>query len=461
MKRLGFGVKLSYAAGGLALNFANLLISQWLLRLYAPSLSGALVAPALFSVIFLVGRIVDGITDPLVGYLSDTFRSKRGRRKPFILFALVPTALVSALMWFPPHPGGGHWINGVFIFALVQLFFIFWTILANPYMSMIPQLTPDAKERIDITTLQAVFLMIGTALSAVIGNIKEAAGWGGLGVTVGVITMISFVPTLLFVKEGGGAGAVAAEQPAEKAGPADMPESAAAGVDAPGAAAHGKDGQREKFSIAGMGSWIATTFRNRPFVLLLAATSLFWFSLNTIILLIPFWVEHVTGKTDAEVIFIMVPYILANVIAFVPFNAASKKWGKRPVFLFTLAVSGLALVSLVLVGTGGLDPFLHTQIVMGLFGISTSGFLMLPNALLADVVDYDAEKTGQRREAIHFGVQSFFQKVTIGLSIVVSSALMFVGGNDLPTILGLKLVAAVSGLVALIAAGVFTRYRLK
>ena len=156
MKRLGFGVKLSYAAGGLALNFANLLISQWLLRLYAPSLSGALVAPALFSVIFLVGRIVDGITDPLVGYLSDTFRSKRGRRKPFILFALVPTALVSALMWFPPHPGGGHWINGVFIFALVQLFFIFWTILANPYMSMIPQLTPDAKERIDITDRKSV-----------------------------------------------------------------------------------------------------------------------------------------------------------------------------------------------------------------------------------------------------------------------------------------------------------------
>ncbi|MBN2051718.1 MAG: MFS transporter [Spirochaetales bacterium] len=439
MKKLSLPVKLAYASGGLALNFANLLISQWLLRLYAPTLSGALVPPVLFSIIFLVGRVVDGVTDPLVGYLSDTFRSRRGRRKPFILFALLPTALVSALMWFPPHPGGGHWVNGVFIFVLVQLFFIFWTILANPYMSMIPQLTSDPKERIDITTLQAVFLMVGTALSAVIGNIKEAAGWGGLGVTVGVITVISFVPTLLFVQEGG---------TEENGGSA--------------AAAGGYDGEAQpKFSITGMGSWIATTFRNKPFVLLLAATSLFWFSLNTMILLIPFWVEHVAGKTDAQVIFVMVPYILANVIAFVPFNAASKRWGKRPVFLFTLAVSGLASVSLVFVGTGGLDSFLHTQIVMGLYGVSTSGFLMLPNALLADVVDFDAERTGQRREAIHFGVQSFFQKVSIGLSIVVSSTLMFAGGSDLPTILGLKLVASSSGIFALVAAGVFIGYRLK
>ena len=280
MKKLSLGIKLSYAAGGLALNFANLLISQWLLRLYVPTLSGALVPPILFSIIFLVGRVVDGIADPLVGFLSDTFRSKRGRRKPFILFALIPTALVSCLMWFPPQPQGAHWINGVFIFVLVQLFFLFWTILANPYMSMIPELSQYPKERIYITTLQAFFLMIGTALSAIIGNIKEAAGWGGLGLTVGFITIAAFLPTLLFVKE------------QHQASPKAM--------------------GKTKLSFHALPSWIGTTFKNKPFVLLLASTSLFWFSLNTMILLVPFWVEHVTGKGDAQVMLIMVPYIAAD-----------------------------------------------------------------------------------------------------------------------------------------------------
>ncbi len=415
---------------GSRLNFANLLISQWLLRLYVPSIESALVAPALFGFIFLVGRIVDGVTDPLTGYLSDRLRSRWGRRKPFIACALLPTALVSALMWFPPHPGGASVINGIFIFVLVQLFFIFWTLLANPYMSLIPELTTNIKERVDITTLQAVFLMIGTLLSAVIGNIKEAAGWGGLGVTVGVLTIVSFLPTLLFIREK----------------PTNV-EPAAPG--------------EEGFGLGTMASWIGTTFRNPPFILLLASTSFFWFALNTKILLIPFWVEHVTGRGDADVIWIMLPYIVANVSAFVPFNLAAKKWGKQAVFLFSLALSGLATVSLTLVGLLPVDPFLHTQAVMALYGISTSGFLMLPNALLADVVDFDAAQSGKRREAIHFGVQAFFQKVAIGLSIVVSAALMYIGSSNEPTVFGLKTVAASSGIAALLSAGIFFFYPLR
>lgn len=109
------------------------------------------------------------------------------------------------------------------------------------------------------------------------------------------------------------------------------------------------------------------------------------------------------------------------------FNWAAKRWGKKPVFLAGTAASALVLLSLLLVGRIGIEPFLATQIAMGLFDFATSGFLMLPNALLADVVDYDAARTGRRREAIHFGVQAFFQKLAIGASIVVSSALMYSG----------------------------------
>lgn len=428
MKKLPFGIKLAYASGGLALNFANLLISQWLLRLYVPSKTAALVSPALFSLIFLLGRVVDGLTDPLTGYLSDSLRTRWGRRKPFVALALLPTALVSGLMWFPPAPGTLSAVNGVFIFVLVQLFFIFWTLLANPYMSLIPELTADTKERIDITTMQAFFLMIGTVLSAVIGNIKEAAGWGGLGITVAAVTVIAFVPTLLFVRE---------------PEPERTPQTAG---DSP---------------IRGsLPQWLAATFTNGPFLVLLAATSLFWFALNIMILLIPFWVEHVTGRTDGDVILVMAPYILANILTFFPANALSKRLGKKPVFLATLAVSGIASLSLALVGRLPIDPFLHTQIILALYGISTAGFLMLPNALLADTVDYDTARSGQRREAIHFGVQAFFQKVAIGLSIVVSSALMFFGGAGEPTVIGLKLVAAASGTAGLAAAVLFLFFRI-
>jgi GPH family glycoside/pentoside/hexuronide:cation symporter len=430
MPNLSFPRKLAYASGGLALNFANLLISQWLLRLYVPDQVNALVAPALFSLIFLIGRIVDGVIDPFVGYFNDRFRSRWGRRKPFIALALIPTALVSALMWFPPFPHELSWVNGVFIFVLVQLFFIFWTALANPYLSMIPEISRDLNERVDITTWYAVFLMVGTVLSALIGNIKEAAGWGGLGVTVGLVAVVSFLPTLLFVPEP----------------PAPPPEKRAGSL---------------RGELGGMALWIGTTFGNFPFVVLLTATSLFWFALNLMIILVPFWVQHVCGRGDGDVIMIMLPYIAANLIAFAPANLASKRWGKQAVFMATLALSAAASFSLALVGRTGLDPFLQTQLTMALYGLATSGFLMLPNALLADVIDYDAARSGSSRAAVHFGVQSFFQNSANGLSIVAAAALMYVGGRATPTPLGLKLIAGVSGLAAATAALVWLAYPLR
>ncbi len=446
---MSFGKKVSYAMGGLALNYANLLISQWLLRLYVPSLDGALVPAALFSVIFLVGRVVDGVTDPIVGYLSDHCRSRWGRRIPFIGLALAPTALVSFLMWLPPVPGQLHWANGLFIFVLVQAFFVFWTLLANPYMSMLPELSDDPGERVDINTLQAFFIMLGTILGSAIGSIKEVSGWAGLGVSVGALTIISFVPTLLFVRER----------------PATVPPEAARSSDGLSAGARPAPGATESVAarpgLVDLYRWILSTFKNPPFVRYLSATAVFWFTLNVMILLVPFWVEHVTGKGDADVILVMLPYVGANLLSFFAANAAAKRWGKYPVYLVTLFGSGLVALGLCLVGVLPGEPFLQTQVVMGLFGATTAGFLMLPNAILADVVDYDAERSGQRREAMHFGVQAVFQKLAMGLSITVAGALMYAGGGREPTVLGLRLIAACAGAAALLAGALFTGYGIR
>ena len=250
MKELSIGKKLSYASGGMALNLANLVISQWLLKLYVPSRDAALVSVSVFTVIFLIGRIVDGVIDPLVGYWSDHLKSKRGRRIPFIMIAFIPVAVVSFFLWTPPFPDQLHWLNGVYIFVFVQLFFILWTILANPYMALLPEITSNLKERVNVSTLQALFLMIGTFIFAVIGPVKEAFGWIGIGAVVGVITIISFLPTVLFIKEKKGIQ--------EK-------------ID------------KKKINLSVVFSWAATTFKNRPFLFLLAATSVFWFSLPIVL----------------------------------------------------------------------------------------------------------------------------------------------------------------------------------
>jgi Na+/melibiose symporter-like transporter len=110
-------------------------------------------------------------------------------------------AAVSFLLWTPPLPHEQSWINGVYIFVMVQLFFILWSTLANPYMSLLPEMTTDLKERVDISAMQAVFLMIGTLVFGFLGPIKEAFGWIGIGAVLFIATIVSFLPTILTIKQ--------------------------------------------------------------------------------------------------------------------------------------------------------------------------------------------------------------------------------------------------------------------
>ena len=98
---------------------------------------------------------------------------------------------------------------------------------------------------------------------------------------------------------------------------------------------------------------------------------------------------------------------------------------------------------------------------MALIGIPVAGTMILPFALLADVIDYDEQLTGKRREGIYVGVQAFFQKIAIGISIAVAAALMYTGGDLKPTELGLKLISITAGAVAVISLLVFLRYPIR
>ncbi len=424
MAQLTVTQKTAYASGFLSMNLANLVISQWLLKLYVPDKVNALVPLGLFSAIFLFGRIIDGVLDPLVGFYSDNARFKSGRRLPFIRAMIIPVALVSFLLWIPPHQEGYHWINAVYAFVVVQLFFVFWTILANPYLSLLPEITSDLKERVNVSTLQAVFLMLGTLLFAFIGPIKESLGWSGMGAIVGGLIIISFLPTAILIKEKHHSGSATTET--------------------------------QKPNLI---RWARTSFRNRPFVILLTTTSLYWFALNCITIIVPFWIANVLLRSDADVALVMAPFLAANILFFFVFNWISKKSGKYVAFLVTLL--GTAATMPLLYFVDGNALMLKTQVVMGFIGVFVAGFMMLPYAILSDVVDYDETFTGLRREGIYFGIQSIFQKISIGLSITLASWLMYWGGDIKPTVIGLKLIAVAGGAISLAAFLVFLRYPLR
>lgn len=432
MTELSTGRKLAYAMGGLAMNLTNLIVAQWILVRYVPSPEKALVPAGLFATLFLLGRITDGITDPLVGFWSDRLRSKRGRRIPFILWGLIPFALVFGLLWTPPM-AEQHWLNVVYALVMIQAFFVLYTVVVTPYLALLPEITREPRQRVNLTTLQAVFVLIGTAIFAAIGIVIDAGGWlalAGLGAT---LTVVSFAPTLLAIRE--------TPRPAGPEPAADAPAST---------------------PLRDLFHWMALTLRNRPFLHLVSATACYWFGLNLLVMLVPYWVSDRLSLEEGAVTIVMGPFLAMNAVCFVIFNVAAKRWGKFPTFAVAILLSAVTAPLLAAVGHLPFGSELaQTAVVMGLIGIPVAGFMMLPFALLADVVDHDEELTGQRREAIYFGVQAILQKTMIGVSITVFSWMVLTGGGETVDLGGLTRIPFVAAGAFVLGLVAFAGYSLR
>ncbi|MFH1808357.1 MAG: MFS transporter [Pseudomonadota bacterium] len=412
--------KLSYAAGGAAMNLSNLVISQWLFVLWASGGPSSHVSPALFGSLFMLGRVTDAITDPLIGYWSDNARYRRGRRIPFIALGLLPFAVVFFLLWVPPIEGR-HWLNAVYIALVIQTYFVLYTIVNTPYVSLLPEIAVEARDRINISTLQAVFVMLGTIVFGAMSLVLASGGWRAVGVVVAVVIVASYLPTVLAIRE----------RPTLR---------------------HDVEG-----APSALWPWLRTTLQHRAFLHLVAATSLCWFGLNLALMLVPFWVQDVLGLPEAAVAKLMAPFLISNILFFGVFNLLAKRFGKYRMFLVTLIGSGFALPLIALVGVFELgSPLILSMVAFGVVGAPVAGFLMLPFALLADVVDDDAKATGRRREAIFFGVQAIFQKTVIGASILVFGLLAENSGAT-----ALRTVAVVAGVACLLGAVAFVGYPLR
>ena len=88
--KVPFSQKMSYGAGGWV-DHTNMQMLQMLAMLVFVVDLG--VSPAYLGVIFTFQRLWDSVSDPLMGHITDNFRSRWGRRRLFILIGGIATAV--------------------------------------------------------------------------------------------------------------------------------------------------------------------------------------------------------------------------------------------------------------------------------------------------------------------------------------------------------------------------------
>ena len=167
--RIGMWTKLAYGFGSVAYGVKNNGFDYFLLTFYGlvVGLDERLVGLAI-----LIALVFDAISDPLVGYISDNFRSRWGRRHPFMYASVLPVTLSYFLLWNPPY----DWSQtGLFWYLTVLAVIIrtFITFYETPSTALAPEMTQDYDERTTLLGYRYFFGWTG-------GNALAVLMWGVL-----------------------------------------------------------------------------------------------------------------------------------------------------------------------------------------------------------------------------------------------------------------------------------------
>jgi len=391
--RVTLGLSLRYGAGYAGIAVVTQTVLVWLAYFYAPPVEtgmAALVPIRWVGIAVLVGRIVDAVSDPLVGAWSDATRNRLGRRRPFLIYGAWPLAATFVALWFPP-PGLGPLATTLYLGLMVSLFLFFFTVYTAPYLALLPELARTRAERVGLATWQAAFQIAGLTVAVVgSGPLIERYGFGGMGVALGVMSLASFLVTAWGVPEPPG------EHP----------------------------------PTPGLVSSVLLTLRNRPFVHYVTCQVLAWIGFNAGIIGVPYSVTVLMGGTEADASVALAIAFAVAVAAFPLLGLISQRRGLKWTLQAALLVLAFALSLSGLVGRlpVPLTPFAQGLVAYVLAGAGTAGMFVIPNAMMAEIADFDQRLHGTRREAMFFGVQGLLTKAAMGLSSYGATWLLQTGG---------------------------------
>ncbi len=177
---LKLSTKIAYAFSGMPALIEQRGLSTFLLVFYNQVIG---LQAGMVATVLLISSICDAIFDPIVGQFSDDFRSRWGRRHPFMYLAIIPLSLSYVLLWAPP---AGWSQNALFFYLLGTLIIVRLSdsVFELPAAALLPELTQDYNDRTRIISLRLMLgLLSGMVMTMLAYRVflrEDVTGGGGV-----------------------------------------------------------------------------------------------------------------------------------------------------------------------------------------------------------------------------------------------------------------------------------------
>lgn len=398
--------KLAYGVGHSIISAKNTLF-HFFFMFYFSNVLG--LEEGIVFLAILIALLFDAFSDPIMGQISDNFRSEKwGRRHGFMLAGIIPTAVALALLFAPPSS-----LSPTLLFCWILFFTIIvrlgLTIYGVPYYTLGAELSTDYDERTSIFGYREFFnsfFGLGIFLIGVLLFLKpEAPGENGwlnqsayppFVMTVAVLGVIFSMISIFGTKH--------------------------------------KIPTLNRFENDQLTSWkqtlseLKTAIRIKPFVWLCSGYSMMVILYGGASALGLYHLNYLWKLTETQSLIVIIAPLFTILPAAILASVLSKKLGKKTATIVLGAVyilcgvlpNGAYLLGMLpAIGTTGL---LATIAVFN--GIAFMGFIgvvITSNSMMADVVDLMDTKTGKRQEGLLYSAFSFAQKMTFVFGVFISA----------------------------------------
>lgn len=441
MKTFPLNKQILYAAGTMGWSIMVNLIGVMFIYYYVPPNGSGLhllitqrTVFGIFTLLTLItvgGRLTDAFYDPFIGKMSDSCKSKRGRRIPFMMWSILPAVICCILVFFPPSGGGVSRMNAVWLAFFLTVFFMSVTTYVIPYNSLLPELAATNQDKIRLSSFQQVGYVLGVVIASLVNNIADLFAWllhiseratclqyaaVILGVTGGILMLIP----VLAIDEKKYCRSVPSSTPLRKA--------------------------------------LKQTLSDKNFIYFIVAVLAYYMALNIITNgMLYFLVVLCNIKASEGSKFIGFMILLALVFFPVVYYLA-KRFGEKKLLVIAFFILGFVFAGIALVGKLPIVPEVQLYIFLGIAAFPVAVLGVLPNALLARIAAENAAATGDNREGTYFAVNYFSQKVgqTLGLA---SFAMLTIFGKDPGHDFGLRLSGIFGCALCIIAGLIFTGFK--
>lgn len=371
--RLPFLTYLGFATPGFFMALTAIPTYITLQKYYVDDLG--LAAATVGTVIFL-SRLLDAITDPLIGWISDRLQTPLGRRKPLMLLGGL---LCGFSLWPLLQPSDG--VGAIYLFIWLSVFYLGAALIQVPYTAWTADLTKDYAERTRLASVGQIALLIGTVLALAVPS-----GFEGTRAQLYAITLFALIALPLTILP---AVFLVIETNADTSKHGRPFDALALPLHQPILRRFGL-----AFALNALGNTLPLTL------------TLFYF--DYVLELDPGWP--------------LLTYF-GVAIAFVPlWTYLGNRFGRHRAWRFAILATTILQAPAGLLGPDTAWLFFVIAVVVGLF---LAADFTLPQALQADLADFDESQTGKDRAATHFALWSLI--VNIATAAGAGLALWFIG----------------------------------